>query len=88
MPASRKLNGLIIVMAALLLLFVAYVVASFFVNVSEVVMTGLVSAISSLGLGHQGAQAMADRSPYYNPPPAQPLFAPKEPEAPKPPNVP
>jgi hypothetical protein len=62
---SRKLKGLVITVLALLLLFAVYLVASLFVNVSEVVITAISTAVTSLGLGHQGAQTMADRSPYY-----------------------
>lgn len=65
---SRKLTGLVITLLALLLLFGTYLVASLFVNVSEVVVTALTSAITALGGGHQGAQMMADRSPYYQSP--------------------
>ena len=62
---SRKLKGLVITIAALLLLFGVYLIASLFVNVSEVVVTAITSAITALGGGHQAAQAAADRSPYY-----------------------
>lgn len=62
---SRKLKGLVITVLALLLLFAVYLVASLFVNVSEVVITAISSSITALGGGHQAAQAAADRSPYY-----------------------
>lgn len=62
---SRKLKGLVITVAALLLLFAVYVVASLFIDVSEMVITAISSSITALGGGHQAAQAAADRSPYY-----------------------
>lgn len=62
---SRKLKGLAITIAALLLLFAVYLVASLFIDVSEVVITAISSSITALGGGHQAAQAAADRSPYY-----------------------
>lgn len=62
---SRKLRGLVITIAALLLLFAAYLIASLFINVSEVVITAISSSITALGGSHQAAQAAADRSPYY-----------------------
>lgn len=65
---SRKLTGLVITLLALLLLFGTYLVASLFVNVSEVVVTAVTSAITALGGGHQAAQAVADRSQFYQSP--------------------
>lgn len=65
---SRKLKGLVITIVALLLLFAVYLVASLFVNVSEVVITAVTSAITALGGGHQAAQAAADRSQFYQSP--------------------
>lgn len=62
---SRKLKGLAITILALLVLFAAYLVASLFINVSEVVITAISSSITALGGGHQAAQAAADRSPAY-----------------------
>lgn len=82
LSSSKKITGLIITGAALLGLFLAYIIASLFVDVSDVVITSITSALTALGLGHQGAQAAADRSPNYNPPPAQPLFPPRPPGAP------
>lgn len=80
---SRKLKGLVITVAALLLLFAVYLVASLFINVSELVVTTISGAITTLGGGHQVAQTMADRSPYYQsptqfvtPPPYAPPAAP------------
>jgi hypothetical protein len=77
---SRKLKGLAITIAALLLLFAAYLIASLFIDVSEVVITAISSSITALGGGHQGAQMMADRSPNYNSPP-QFLSQPEQPYA-------
>ena len=65
---SRKLKGLVITIAALIVVFGVYLVASPFVNVSEVVITAITSAITALGGGHQAAQAAADRSQYYQSP--------------------
>ncbi len=65
---SRKLKGLVITVLALLLLFAVYLVASLFINVSELVVTTISGAITTLGGGHQVAQTMADRSPYYQSP--------------------
>jgi hypothetical protein len=65
---SRKLKGLVITIMALVLVFGVYLVASVFVNVSEVVVTAITSAITALGGGHQAAQAAADRSQYYQSP--------------------
>lgn len=62
---SRKLTGLALVLAVLFALFVVYVVASIWVDVDGTVVGAISSAISVLGLGHQGAQALADRSPNY-----------------------
>ena len=84
---SRKLKGLVITIMALLLLFAVYLVASVFIDVSEVVITAISSSITALGGGHQAAQAAADRSPYYQsagqfvaPPPA-PYAAPPAPSS-------
>lgn len=91
---SRKLTGLVITLLALVLVFGVYLLASLFVNVSEVVVTAISTAVTSLGLGHQGAQTMADRSPYYqsptqfvSPPPA-PYAAPPAPSSATPPYAP
>jgi hypothetical protein len=65
---SKKLTGLVLTILALLLLFAVYLIASLFINVSEVVVTAITSAITALGGGHQAAQTMADRSPYYQSP--------------------
>lgn len=91
---SRKLKGLVITILALLLLFAVYLVASVFVDVSELVVTTISGAITTLGGGHQVAQTMADRSPYYQspsqfvaPPPA-PYAAPPPPSSATPPWTP
>jgi hypothetical protein len=91
---SRKLRGLAITIVALLLLFAVYLVASLFINVSELVVTTISGAITTLGGGHQVAQTMADRSPYYQsptqfvaPPPA-PYAAPPAPSSATPPWTP
>lgn len=81
---SRKLTGLVVTLLVLLLVFSVYLVASLFVNVSEVVVTAISTAVTSLGLGHQGAQTMADRSPYYQTP-TQFLSQPEQPYAGPPP---
>lgn len=90
---SRKLRGLAITIAALLLLFAVYLVASLFINVSELVVTTISGAITTLGGGHQVAQTMADRSPYYQSPtqfvaPPAPYATPPAPSSATPPWTP
>ena len=75
---SRKLSGLVLTLLALLAVLTAYIVASLFVNVSEVVITAITTAITSIGGGHQAAQALADRSPNYPAPPQQYAGVPPE----------
>ncbi|MCZ7599983.1 MAG: hypothetical protein M5U09_22745 [Gammaproteobacteria bacterium] len=90
---SRKLKGLVLTIMALLLLFAVYLVASLFINVSELVVTTISGAITTLGGGHQVAQTMADRSPYYQSPsqfvaPPAPYAAPPAPSSATPPHAP
>ena len=68
---SRKLSGLVLTLLALLAVLAVYIVASLFVNVSEVVITAITTAITSIGGGHQAAQTLADRSPNYQSAPPQ-----------------
>ena len=91
---SRKLKGLVITVLALLLLFAVYLVASLFIDVSEVVITAISSSITALGGGHQAAQAAADRSQFYQSPtqfltqPPAPYAAPPAPSSATPPWTP
>lgn len=67
LPNSRKLWGVIIVLGALLLLAVVGAVAVSFFGVGENLFATIAAIMGSLGMGHQGAQAAADRSPNYTP---------------------
>jgi hypothetical protein len=64
---SRKLAGLVIVLTMLVLLFVAYIVASIWVDVSDAVISVIASTMGSLGIGHQAAQSAQDRAQAYSP---------------------
>lgn len=77
MPESRKLTGLLITLAALLVLVVVAIVAVGFFGIGETLFTSIGGYIMGLGTAHQGAQMMADRSPNSpdsrgNYPPVQP----------------
>lgn len=78
---SRKLAGLILGLGALLVLFVMYVIASIWSDVSDTIATAVASAITFLVGSHQGAQMMQDRaqafSPNYPVPPSAPLVRPE-----------
>jgi hypothetical protein len=83
---SRKLTGMLIGIAALLLLFIVYVIVSIFVtDLNAVVVGSITSAITAITGAHQTAQAASDRSPTYaaNPPPSlQPPGSPVGPHVP------
>lgn len=62
---SRKLTGLLIVLAALLLMMVIAVIAMWALGVGWELFASIGAQISALGGAHQAAQAAADRSPNY-----------------------
>lgn len=80
---SRKLTGLVLVIGALLLLFAVYLIASIWINVSDVVITAISTSITGLGMGHQGAQAAQDRAQAFSPNYPYPPTAPAAPAGPK-----
>lgn len=82
MPASKKLTGLVICLVALLLLVVFACVAIAIWGVPSELFISIGGMIMSLGGAHQTAQAAADRSPYYNPPPTLPNLTPDSPKPP------
>lgn len=76
---SRKLTGLVIVLGALCLVTIVAVIAIAIWAVDWQVFASAYTSITTIGGAHQGAQAMADRSPNY------PI--PIVPPAPRPPDV-
>ena len=62
---SRKLTGLVIVLAALCIVTVLAVVAIAIWDVDWQVFASAYTSITTIGGAHQGAQAMADRSQFY-----------------------
>ena len=78
---SRKLSGLLIVLLALLVVLVVGVASWVLFGIPETLFASIVSGVTGIGIGHQAAQATADRSPNYpNVPPP--------PGVPPPPSVP
>ena len=73
---SRKITGLVIVLAALCFVTVLAVVAIGLWGVDWQVFASAYTAVTTLGGAHQGAQAMQDRAQAYSPnypvPPADP----------------
>ena len=69
---SRKLTGLIIVLAALVIVTILAVAAIAIWDVDWQVFASAYTSITTIGGAHQGAQAMADRSANYPnvPPPS------------------
>ena len=71
---SRKLSGLVITLAALIVLAILGTVAIALWGVPTELFASIGGFIAMLGGGHQGAQMMADRSPNYTtqivPPPS------------------
>ena len=59
---SKKLLGMGVALGALLVLFIAYVIASIWVDISDAVAVAVTSAISTMGLGHQASQGAVDRA--------------------------
>lgn len=79
LPDSRKLQGLLITLCALLVLLIIAVIAIAIFDVDGSLFQTIGGFIASLGGAHQGAQALADRSPSYAgnqlaqaPPPPEP----------------
>lgn len=70
MPESKKLQGLVITLIALLGLAVIAITAVALFGVGESLFGQLAAVIGTMGAAHQTAQAAADRSPNYNPPPS------------------
>ena len=67
---SRKLTGLVIVLAALCVVTLLAVIAIALWDVNWQVFASAYTSITTLGGAHQGAQMMSDRSPnYQNPTP-------------------
>ena len=64
---SRKLTGLLIVLAALLLLMLIAVIAMWALGVGWELFAAIGTQITTLGGAHQGAQAMQDRAQAYSP---------------------
>lgn len=62
---SRKLTGLIIVLAALVIVTILAVAAIAIWDVNWQVFASAYTSITTIGGAHQGAQAMADRSANY-----------------------
>ena len=70
---SRKLTGLVIVLAALCVVTILAVIAIAIWDVDWQVFASAYTSITTIGGAHQGAQAMADRSANYpNLPPTIP----------------
>ena len=65
---SRKLTGLIIVLAALVIVTILAVAAIAIWDVNWQVFASAYTSITTIGGAHQGAQAMADRSSSYQSP--------------------
>ena len=63
---SRKLTGLISVLAALCVVTVLAVIAIAIWDVDWQVFASAYTSITTIGGAHQGAQAMADRSANYS----------------------
>lgn len=82
---SRKLLGLALVLLALLLLATLAVVAVTLFDVGESLFAQIATVMGALGIGHQTAQAAADRSPYYPNASGGPFDAPGAAGAPTPP---
>lgn len=74
---SRKLTGLIIVLGALVVITIVAVLAIAIWDVDWQVFASAYTSVTTIGGAHQGAQAMADRSAYYqSPTPSQAPSAP------------
>lgn len=72
-PPSRKLSGLLLVLGALLIVLVLGIACWALFGIPEQLFTAVVSGITGMGIGHQTAQASADRSEFYpNKPPLPP----------------
>jgi ABC-type nickel/cobalt efflux system permease component RcnA len=77
--SSRKLTGLIIVLASLLVLSLLAVIAMWALGVGWELFAAIGTQITTLGGAHQAAQSMQDRAQAYSP---------SYPNAPGPPRTP
>ncbi|MBA4180253.1 MAG: hypothetical protein C0506_06640 [Anaerolinea sp.] len=77
---SRKLTGLVIVLAALVAITLLAVIAIAIWDVNWQVFASAYTSITTIGGAHQGAQAMADRSAFYSN--AAPSTSPQGPRVP------
>jgi len=69
---SRKLTGLLLVLAALLLVLLVGAITWALWGVPTELFASIAALITGAGTAHQGAQAAADRSPNYGDVPKPP----------------